>query len=392
MRIAFYTDSFYPYVSGVATAAVNLAQNLAEAGHDIFIQAPEPKKPTDTSFLHKNIHMNFCPAIDVLIYPDFRLGTGLPLSLQKIRTFDPDIIHIHTPLTFGLEGILTAKALKKPVVQTFHTYFMDPDAMKLFGIYNKRVASVIENGGWRFHRGVSRFIDATIAPSEFVAKDLIKEKTPGEIFLCPNMLEKDAFLEPKKIPTDRLPTLIFVGRLSVEKRIHLLLKTVAELKKKGLLFPLVLIGDGPEREKLFKLSFDLGISSQISWKGKIPHHELIAKGLYQTGDIFFTLSHFETFGYTTAEAMAQGLPVLATRSRANKEIIGRGGVVVPESSSEATTVAAAVKVLGHYDHYDWNSLAKAAHEEVQKYYPKQVTTEYERIYREVLKNSGKSEK
>lgn len=382
MKIAFYTDSFYPHVSGVSTAVFNLAENLAKRGHLIFIQAPEPKAGCVIPRFHKNIQVDYRPAVDLKIYPDYRLGSALPFSLKKIRQFDPDIIHIHTPLTFGFQGILTAKALSKPIIQTFHTYFMDTDAIKIVGIKNKRIARIVEQGGWKFHRLFSSFFSCTIAPTKFVAKDLKIEKTPGKIVICPNILDESVYQTAKIIDKKTLPKLIYVGRLSAEKRVDLLIKTLAELKKKDLLFELIVVGDGPIRESLFSESFKLGVASQIKWLGSIPHRDLVAKNIYQNGDIFFTLSRFETFGYTTVEAMAQGLPVLAQSSRVNKEIIGQGGVLLPDTKSEDKTIKSAVNILSNYLEYDWNSLAKKAHQEAEKYHPKNLITIYEKIYQD----------
>lgn len=386
MRIAFYTDAFYPLVGGVSTAIVNLAQGLAERGHQVYIQAPKHKQKHDLSFFHPNVQLNYCPAVDIKIYPDFRLGTGLPFSLKQIRTFQPDIIHVHTPLTFGLEGILTAKALKKPLIQTFHTYFMDKDAIRLLGINNRHIARIVEQGGWSFQRNFSRNFSHTIAPTLFVAKDLKKEKTPGKILVLPNILEKNVFCRAKKISSAALPHLIFIGRLSVEKRVNLLLKTLAVLKKQGLLFQLIVVGDGPQRDNLMALSLKLSIAEQVSWLGSLPHARLLTDKIYRRGDIFFTLSRFETFGYTTVEAMAQGLPVLALSSRANKETIGPGGIILPGSNSETATIKNAVKVLAHYQKYDWNSLALKANTQAQKYHPAKVLPLYEELYQEILQS------
>ncbi len=388
MRIAMYTDTFFPSTNGVAVSITTLANALAQAGHEVFIQAPKPWKPFDPTLLHPNITTNFVRSFDARIYPDFRIATGLPLSLAKIRKFEPDVIHVHTPFSLGIEGLLIGKRLNVPVVFTFHTYYTDADAVKVIGIKNDRIAQIIQKGGWRFNKLFCAMFDGIIAPSNYVARDLQKHGIRGPIAVCPNMLDNHTFDKPKNGKTN-IERLLYVGRLSPEKRIHLVLHTLARLQKSHPQLSLDIVGDGLARNDLFDLSFDLGINAKIRWHGQIPHHELIQKRFYQNGDLFVFLSRYETQGLVTLEAMAHGLPVVATASKATKEIIGTAGFALSDTADEEKTVRQATKAVAQACKNDLSQMRLQSFSQAEKYRIEPLLPLFLETYEAIHKKSAK---
>ncbi len=384
MRIAMYTDSFHPFTSGVTTAVTNLANMLAAAGHQIFIQAPRPKTPIDLSFLHPNIQVQFVRAVDVLIYPDFRLGTNIPLFLTDIKAFQPDIIHVHTPASVGLEGTLIAKRLKIPVVQTFHTYY----DLKMFRVNNETLGQMFDQGGWRALAMLSRLYDATLAPTEEVFQDLQEQSFPGDIFRTPNVLAEDAFA-PLPKSRKKPKKFIYVARHSSEKQIDTLLHAFALAYQRDPSFELHLIGNGPAQKDLFSLSLKLGIGPAVRWYGKIPHAQLLRDRFFQRGDIFVTASCMETFGYTTLEALAQGLPVVAFNVKANAEIIGDAGWLIPQSETEEVRIRTLARALWDSSQEDLHPLRSKAQKQAQKFTAQTLLPLYEEVYESVIHKKNK---
>jgi glycosyltransferase involved in cell wall biosynthesis len=78
---------------------------------------------------------------------------------------------------------------------------------------------------------------------------------------------------------------------------------------------------------LFQLSFELGVSQAVVWLGPVEHSKLVEEGYYFLGDLFVTMSRFETQGLSTAEAMACGLPVIGAKAHATPEVVGEAGLV-----------------------------------------------------------------
>jgi 1,2-diacylglycerol 3-alpha-glucosyltransferase len=386
MRIAMYTDAFHPFSSGVTTAVIASANMLASGGHQVFIQAPRPKNPVDLSFLHANVQVHFVRAIDVVIYKDFRLGTSIPLFLKEIKAFQPEIIHVHTPGPVGLEGTMVAKRLKLPCVQTFHTYYTDPDNLRMFGLSNQSIGQLYEQGSWKALKALTRFYAATFTPSEYVKNDLLEHTFPGKIIVTPNVLSSHAVAPPLK--TRRKPTrFIYVARQSPEKRIDLLLRTFAKLVTKNPEFELHLIGDGPAQDDLFHLSQQLKIGQHIRWYGRIPHDDLMRDHLYQNGDIFLSASRYETFGYTTLEAIAQGLPVVTVDFRANAEIVGDAGWLIQNTEDEELFIRRLAKAAWDASQSDINTVRTHAKHQAQKYTAEYLLPIYEAAYQTVLSDS-----
>jgi len=379
MRIAMYTDSFYPFIGGVSTAIFNLSQILAQQGHEIFIQSPRYPTEANLKGLPSNVQVHYVNSMKVYMYPDFRIGTGLPLSLKAIREFDPDVIHIHTPLSIGIEGTLIAKALRVPTVHTFHTYFMDEDALRLVGFNNKHILPLIKQGGWRFNAAFCNRFNSIIAPSEAVAKDLLSHGVNKPVYVAPNMLDVSIYC-PKKGRKKKLTKLLFVGRLSIEKRVDLTIRTLATLLEQDPDYELILIGDGPDRNALFDLSVKLGVASHITWYGAIEHQKLIHNHIFHEGDVFIVSSKFETQGLSTLEAMAHGLPVIAVSSETNKEVIGKGGISVKDTGDADKTVQLLAKAVLKMNSQSDVPYPQLAYQEALKYSPDALLDTYQTIY------------
>lgn len=110
--------------------------------------------------------------------------------------------------------------------------------------------------------------------------------------------------------------LVFVGRLVLRKGLDVLLRSLHKLDRKNVL--LLIIGDGPERHHLQQLSLDLGIRTVFT--GSVEHYRVAAYYRLAIAAIFPILRD-ETFGIAIAEAMASGLPVVATRHGGIPELV-----------------------------------------------------------------------
>ena len=126
MKIAYFTDTFLPQVNGVATALANQATELGERNHSVLIFTPKLDSIKREKFKAKNVQVVHLPTVPALLYPEFKLGVfGLPKVIKYLIKFKPDIIHLHTPLTVGMDAIMAARFFKKPLVGTVHVYFAE---------------------------------------------------------------------------------------------------------------------------------------------------------------------------------------------------------------------------------------------------------------------------
>lgn len=191
---------------------------------------------------------------------------------------------------------------------------------------------------------------------------------------------QDSSLEPmvKKAPGQPVFYMGYVGRLSPEKGVDLVLEALRELPD---YVQLVVVGDGPERSRLRQMADRLGISRRIFWLGALEHAQL--PSVYASLDVLVLASRTrpnwqEQFGRVSIEAMAAGVPVVGTRCGAIPEVLGDVGFLVEEDSPRE--IAAVVDRLAVNDEL-CRSQAVRGRERVTRYFTYQCVAEaYRRAF------------
>lgn len=146
---------------------------------------------------------------------------------------------------------------------------------------------------------------------------------------------------PPPVRDDRC-TIGFVGRLTHERGLDLLIRALADVRVHG--WTLTVVGEGPDRERLEALGVAWKLASRIRWLGPVSHAEL--ERVWPDLDLLVMPSRTtpewaETSGTVVVQAMAHGVPVIGTTCGALPEVIGEAGVVVPEGDAPALTAAIA---------------------------------------------------
>ncbi len=283
--------------------------------------------------------------IDVFQFRSYALNNmyffspQLYLALKKLK--EVDIVHAHGYNTFPvLAAVLAKKRNKKALVFTPH-----------YGGYSTHVVgtSYIRTIAKRCYnyclgRHIFHHVDAIVsvgnAEREFLAHyfGLNQEK----ISYIPNGVEIKKWSRKRR--TEQTRTLLYVGRIEKYKGVEALAKAFSRITES---FPdsrLVFVGSGSYKDTLKLLVHRLKLADRVYFFENITDQEL--KEVYQTSDIFLTLPQHETFGISTTEAMAYGLPVIATRVGELSRIIthGKTGFLLDFPPNE-TAVARIIKTL-----------------------------------------------
>lgn len=208
--------------------------------------------------------------------------------------------------------------------------------------------------------------DTIIAVSDTTAKalrDVLKVQKP--IVTVPNGLDLGGIIKNK--PADFGADIIFAGRLLAHKNIDVLLHAVSILANKNPKISALIIGNGPEKENLEKLSGELGVSGNISFRDFFENHN----DLYRTmkaAKVFVLPSTREGFGIVVPEANACGLPVVTVDNEQNaaRELVvhGENGMI---TALDASQIADAIETLlverkgaeiyqKHAEKYDWKNI------------------------------------
>jgi phosphatidylinositol alpha-mannosyltransferase len=245
-----------------------------------------------------------------------------------LGSFRPEIVHAHEPIapSSGMFAVLRARV---PVVATFHSHV---ERSRLFDAAAPAL------------RLVSRRIAFRIAVSEASAR-FIGDRLGGAFRIVPNGVDVEAFAHGE--PAQELPPgrrLLWVGRLDTQKGFPVAVRAFGQLASELPDLHLVVAGDGRDREAVLGLPPD--VRSRVVMLGAVPHRLLPA---YHAGADVFVAPALgqESFGVVLVEAMAAGVPVVASDIAGYREVVRDGvdGLLVPPG--DAAALAAAVRrVLG----------------------------------------------
>lgn len=299
MRIALLTESFLPKYDGVVKALCHLLDHLAAHGHESLLLAPEgsPEKYAETPVVQmKSRHLIF--------YPELRLVLPAQDISPELDEFSPDLIHLVSPFSLGLLGTNYARKRDIPLVASYQTDL--PGFLERWGV--GFLSPSIEKYLFWLHQQAQ----LNLAPSRVTQKELIQKGYPN-VRLWTRGIESNLF-NPNRFDqsmrnflsdgnSDSL-LLLYVGRLSREKRVEMLRPVLDAIPG----VRLGIVGDGPYHENLEKVFH----GSSTVFAGYLFGEDLARA--YASADIFVFTGANETFGNVVLEAMASGLPVVVPDS------------------------------------------------------------------------------
>ena len=313
MRVGIFSETYAPYISGLVTSEIMLKKALEKLGHEVYVVTANLE----------SFHYEYdeeekvlkIPGIPTGIY-DSRLTSIYPIkAINKIKSWNLDVIHSQTEFAIGSFARLFAKQYNIPIVHTYHTMYEDYVHYITKGHFNKSSKKIVEYLT-KFY--CDKTITELIVPTK-KAYNLFKEKYNVErnIHIIPTGIEIERFFR-ENIKTRKINelkhkfkikrgdfVLIFVGRIAEEKNIPFIIDVMADIKKKNI--KLLIIGDGPDKEKYEEYTKQKE-ADNVLFTGKVPWDDIPA--YYSIGNAFISASNTETQGLTIIEAMAASLPAL----------------------------------------------------------------------------------
>lgn len=306
MRIGFFTDTYFPQVSGVATSIRTLKNELEKQGHEVYIFTTTD--PDADEFEKDIVRM---PSVPFISFTDRRIVVrGLWIAYQIAKELELEIIHTHTEFGTGFLGKMVANRLRIPVIHTYHTMYED----YLHYIANGKV--VRPSHVKHFIKMFVNHSTGVVCPSKRVVDTLKRYEVDVPMRIIPTGIDVSRFSRPDitKKDTDQLRDklglhtddlmILSLSRISYEKNIHVIVQQFPEVLMSYPNARLVIVGKGPYREDLEELSRQLGVEDYIQFTGEVPHEDVAY--YYHAADYFVSASTSETQGLTYAEAIASG--------------------------------------------------------------------------------------
>ena len=309
MRVALFTETFLPKIDGIVTVMCLLLDHLEKRGIEAVVVAPKMGVER-----YNSARVIGVPGVTLPLYPELKVGPPNFSTYQQLKAFNPDVAHFIHPALVGGIGLMMAKRLDVPTVASFHL-----DLSRLVHHFNIGFIEPFTN--W-FTRTVFNQADATLAPSRLIQRDMLRLGV-REVGLWKRGVDAERFnpafrnADMRSRLSDGHPedvVLVYVGRLSTEKQIDHLKPVLEQIPG----VRLAIVGDGPSRADL-----------QAQFAGTPTVFMGYMKGealsqAYASADVFVFPSALETFGLVVVEAMAAGLPVVASRVGGVADVVDEG--------------------------------------------------------------------
>jgi glycosyltransferase involved in cell wall biosynthesis len=336
------------------------SEALKRIGHEVRIISLEYrslKKFNLKLFLNYN-HITSCKENELWVYrgiywklPKFeRLNTFLfTKKIYKtfvkvvIKEYKPDVIHVHAAMWAGYTAFLIHKKYNIPYVITEHRARFVANskfaASQFKSWYSPILTSVYSNASCIIP--VSKLLIPKI--NEFLNK-------PVKIEVIPNLIDTDFFIPANKnLVPDNVFRFVMIGFLRKVKGLDILLKAFAKLRKALPNVHLTIVGEGEEKNNLFKLMDKLNLKDSICFTGKLSREGV--RETLQKASAFVLSSRAEACAQVVLEALSCGLPVVSTDIMADDVITPENGVFVKNDDVDSLYQGMR-KIIENYDYFD----------------------------------------
>lgn len=304
LKIAIVTETWPPEINGVALSLMQLCKGLQNQGHKILLIRPAQKVKCNDFKPNQECLVN---GQSIPKYPDMKFGWPQFLKVsQAISAFTPDVVHIVTEGPLGFTALHAAKTRRIPVSSGFHSQFQEFSRFFDLAFLVKPIQSYLR---W-FHNATH----LTCVPSRDTEQALREFGVTCPLVVVGRGIDTERFssqryseqLRQQWGADENTTVLIYVGRLSSEKEVNVVIDAYTALRKQSQRkVKLVLVGDGPDRNRLEKMQG----AEYVIFMGSLSGTQLAEA--YASANVFVFASQVETFGNVVIEAMASGLPIIA---------------------------------------------------------------------------------
>ncbi|TCB51821.1 glycosyltransferase family 1 protein [Acinetobacter sp. ANC 4779] len=304
LKIAIVTETWPPEINGVALSLLQLCKGLQKQGHKILLIRPE----------QQHACCDFLPNQECLVkaqsipkYPSLQFGWPQFLKVSHaLDEFVPDVVHIVTEGPLGLSVLQAAKSKGMSVSSGFHSPFQEFSRFFDLAFLVKPIQRYLR---W-FHNNTQLTCipgkDTEYILRKFGVRCPLAIVGRGVDVACFSPEHSLSALRQQWKATSETLVMLYVGRLSPEKEIDVLVNAFIAMKQVTQQdVKLVIVGNGPDRSRLEMLCQ----SHDVIFTGNLTGLNLAQA--YASANVFVFASQVETFGNVVLEAMASGLPVIA---------------------------------------------------------------------------------
>lgn len=373
MKIAI---SCYPTYGGSGAVATELGLELADRGHEVhFISYAQPfrlDRFRERVYFHE-VEMDQYPLFE---HPPYSLA--LAVSIHDVTTrYDLDLVHVHYAIPHATSAWIAREMLNGArgprIITTLHG------------------TDITLTGQHPSFHSITRFSilksDGLTAVSGFLREETERSFGVGKerIRVIPNFIDTERYRREDKpchratLAPEGEKVVMHISNFRPVKRVQDVVEVFAEMRR-SVAARLVLVGDGPDRPRAQFRAQELGVEDDVVFLGK---HTSVDE-LLACADLFLLPSESESFGLVALEAMACGVPVVASRVGGIPEVVVDGETgVLAEVGDVSSMARAAVSILKDSDR--WLQMSRMGRARAEEFFSADMVVPiYEQFYRDVL--------
>ena len=374
-------DTFPPDINGAAKFGERLAAGLARRGVEVHVVAPATSEVygnfrenhDGTPIIVHRLKSHRLPGHKTLRYVN-------PLNLRSktnrvIKNVKPDVIHVQSHLNIG--RALSKEAKRRGIKLVATNHIMPENLIKYAVGTPEWIEKPFAKLAWWDAKRVLQLADAVTTPTKRAA-NLLESKTGiTGVYSISCGIDASRYSGAPDA-TNKPATLLFVGRLDHEKRIHVFLKAFSLLDPK-LGAKIELVGDGSERQPLESYAEELGIRDRVNFLGPVSEQELLdALG---RSSVFVMPSIAELQSIATMEAMASGRPVVAADAMALPHLVHDGDNGYLFKADDSKDLAAKLTKVLTADAEEFKRLAENSLHLIEAHDINKTLDIFEQLYR-----------
>lgn len=377
MKIAMFTDSYFPQVSGVATSIKVLVDGLRARGHQVTIFTttdPDAQVEEEQDIVR-------IMSVPFLFFTDRRVAIGgMNKALMVARREGFDLVHTHTEFGIGLCGKYVAYMQDIPTVHTYHTMYEKylhyiANGHLLKPAHVKTITSYFCNQA-----------SGVIAPGAGIRETLEGYHLKPHISVIPTGIvlpQKDEAaaqaLRQQLGLTPQQTVLLSLSRLSKEKSLDVVIAAFKRVHERLPEAVLVIVGEGPARKELEAQVAALSLQNAVHFVGEVPNDRV--SHYYQMATVYVNASQTETQGLTFLEAIANGLPLIARRNDYLQQLVSDpsiGALFEGDAAALAQTICQYVTMCASGETEQYSGREALLHEICQDTFVERVLAFYEK--------------
>ena len=360
----------YPTYGGSGVVATELAQQLAERGHEVHVVSYEVPFRLDAGLPNLRFHPVEVSDYPLFRYPPYSLNLANKL-IELVERHGIEVIHSHYAIPHAQAAWMAREVLRGE---------RGLDVKLACTLHGTDITLVgIERAFYELTHFAIQRQDLLTAPSRWLAEKTEREfRIPADdIVVVPNFVDLERFRPGDsgelhcRFGAEGRHIVTHVSNFRPVKRVEDVVRGFAVLRER-LPSVLLLVGEGPELPKAERLAEELGIYEDVRVLGKTNQLEPIL----QASDLFFLPSVAESFGLSALEALACGCPVLGYRAGGLPEVVidGESGILCPEGE-DVCLGALAADLLG--DPQRHQAMCEAARRQAERFATGPILDRYE---------------